>query len=148
MDAFDLQLSTDLKPEVEVLSGCRSFGLNFEPHVPESVELTNRPCIGVTRPGFWPSGDTIHYTRIATALRFQVSDWSTSRPSDRADNQFDFPSKHIQIAAISCRLAAASLVTWILSTGESIGEFPSGRTVSAHCLPRPCAAPRYDPART
>lgn len=43
VDALDPQLSVDLKREVEVLSGRRSFGLNFERHIPETVELPNRP---------------------------------------------------------------------------------------------------------
>ncbi len=41
--ALDPQLGADLKREVEVLSGRRAFGLNFERHIPEAVELPNRP---------------------------------------------------------------------------------------------------------
>ena len=43
VDALDPQLGVDLKREVEVLSGRRSFGLNFERHIPETVELPDRP---------------------------------------------------------------------------------------------------------
>ena len=43
VDALDPQLGADLKREVEALSGRRSFGLNFERHIPETVELPNRP---------------------------------------------------------------------------------------------------------
>ena len=39
----DRQLAEDLKREVEVLQRRRSFGLNFERHVPETVELPGRP---------------------------------------------------------------------------------------------------------
>ena len=42
VDALDPQLGADLKREVELLSGRRSFGLNFERHIPETVELPNR----------------------------------------------------------------------------------------------------------
>ncbi len=39
----DPQLAADLKREVEALSGRRAFGLNFERHIPETVELPRRP---------------------------------------------------------------------------------------------------------
>ena len=37
------QLAADLKREVEALSARRAFGLNFERHIPETVELPGRP---------------------------------------------------------------------------------------------------------
>ena len=37
------QLAADLKREVDALAGRRAFGLNFERHIPETVELPNRP---------------------------------------------------------------------------------------------------------
>ena len=37
------QLAADLKREIEALSGRRAFGLNFERHIPETVELPGRP---------------------------------------------------------------------------------------------------------
>ena len=43
VETQDPQLAADLKREVEVLSGRRAFGLNFERHIPETVELPNRP---------------------------------------------------------------------------------------------------------
>ena len=42
LEALDPQLGTDLKREVDALSGRRAFGLNFERHIPETVELPNR----------------------------------------------------------------------------------------------------------
>ena len=39
----DPQLAADLKRETDALSGRRAFGLNFERHIPETVELPNRP---------------------------------------------------------------------------------------------------------
>lgn len=39
----DPQLAADLERELQALSSRRSFGLNFERHVPESVELPGRP---------------------------------------------------------------------------------------------------------
>ncbi len=39
----DAQLAADLRQEVEALAGRRAFGLNFERHVPETVELPGRP---------------------------------------------------------------------------------------------------------
>ena len=43
VETQDLQLAADLKREVEALSGRRVFGLNFERHIPETVELPHRP---------------------------------------------------------------------------------------------------------
>ena len=43
VETQDPQLAADLKREVEALSGRRAFGLNFERHIPETVELQNRP---------------------------------------------------------------------------------------------------------
>lgn len=43
VEAKDPQLAADLEREVEALSGRRAFGLNFERHIPESVELPGRP---------------------------------------------------------------------------------------------------------
>lgn len=40
---LDSRLAADLKREVDALSGRRAFGLNFERHIPETVELPNRP---------------------------------------------------------------------------------------------------------
>ena len=37
------QLAADLKREIAALSGRRAFGLNFERHIPETVELPDRP---------------------------------------------------------------------------------------------------------
>ena len=42
VETQDQQLAADLKREVEALSGRRAFGLNFERHIPETVELPNR----------------------------------------------------------------------------------------------------------
>lgn len=41
--AKDLELGNELEREFKVLSSRRSFGLNFERHRPENVELPNRP---------------------------------------------------------------------------------------------------------
>ena len=42
VETHDPQLAADLKREVEALSGRRAFGLNFERHIPETVELPGR----------------------------------------------------------------------------------------------------------
>jgi adenine-specific DNA-methyltransferase len=41
--AKDPQLAADLEREVETLSRRRAFGLNFERHIPETVDLPGRP---------------------------------------------------------------------------------------------------------
>src|SRR4051812_35118385 len=41
--AENFQLGADLETEVKVLSSRRAFGLNFERHRPEAVELPQRP---------------------------------------------------------------------------------------------------------
>lgn len=43
LENSDPALAKDLKREVDALSGRRAFGLNFERHVPEAVELPGRP---------------------------------------------------------------------------------------------------------
>ena len=43
VETQDPQLAADLKREIEALSGRRAFGLNFERHIPETVELPHRP---------------------------------------------------------------------------------------------------------
>ena len=43
LEASDLDLAKDLRREVDALADRRSFGLNFERHVPEAVELPGRP---------------------------------------------------------------------------------------------------------
>ena len=42
VDTQDSQLAADLKQEIKALSGRRAFGLNFERHIPEMVELPHR----------------------------------------------------------------------------------------------------------
>ena len=42
VEAQDRQLAADLRREVKALSGRRAFGLNFERHIPETVELPGR----------------------------------------------------------------------------------------------------------
>ena len=41
--AKDTQLGAELEREFRALSERRAFGLNFERHQPEAVELPNRP---------------------------------------------------------------------------------------------------------
>ena len=43
VETKDPQLAADLRREMEALSGRRAFGLNFERHIPETIELPNRP---------------------------------------------------------------------------------------------------------
>lgn len=43
VEAVDPDLCADLRREFDALSGRRAFGLNFEHHIPETVELPNRP---------------------------------------------------------------------------------------------------------
>ena len=43
VETLDPQLAANLKLEIDALSGRRAFGLNFEHHIPETVELPGRP---------------------------------------------------------------------------------------------------------
>ena len=43
VETLDSQLGVDLQQEVEALTSRRAFGLNFERHIPETVELPHRP---------------------------------------------------------------------------------------------------------
>ena len=61
VETQDPQLAADLKREVEALSGRRAFGLNFERHIPETVELPNRPVRRGDKVRFLPKrGDEPH----------------------------------------------------------------------------------------
>ena len=42
LEKQDSELAADLRHEVDALSGRRAFGLNFERHIPETVELPGR----------------------------------------------------------------------------------------------------------
>ena len=55
--ALDSQLADDLKQEVEALSSRRAFGLNFERHIPETVELPRRPVRKGDKVRFLPKRD-------------------------------------------------------------------------------------------
>ena len=57
VETLDPQLGVDLKREVEALSGRRAFGLNFERHIPETVELPNRPVRRGDKVRFLPERD-------------------------------------------------------------------------------------------
>ena len=43
VETLDPQLATDLRREVDALAARRAFGLNFERHIPETLELPGRP---------------------------------------------------------------------------------------------------------
>lgn len=61
VDALDPELCADLKREVEALSGRRAFGLNFERHIPETIELPNRPARRGDKVRFLPErGQQLH----------------------------------------------------------------------------------------
>jgi adenine-specific DNA-methyltransferase len=56
VEGKDEQLAADLRREFEVLSKRRAFGLNFERHVPETVELPGRPVRRGDKVRFLPEG--------------------------------------------------------------------------------------------
>lgn len=43
VEQYEPHLAADLKREVDALAGRRAFGLNFERHIPETVDLPGRP---------------------------------------------------------------------------------------------------------
>lgn len=65
----DVALGNDLRREVEVLSSRRQFGLNFERHVPESVQLPNRKVRRGDKVVFRESAADERETWIVTALK-------------------------------------------------------------------------------
>ena len=77
------QLAADLKREVEALSGRRAFGLNFERHIPETVELPGRPVRMGNKVRFLPErgerpssvdGQLWRVVRIRRTSRGRVAD--------------------------------------------------------------------------
>ena len=71
VDSLDPQLGLDLRREVAALSARRAFGLNFERHVPETVDLPGRPVRRgdkvrfLPRRGDQPSSVDRHLWRVA-----------------------------------------------------------------------------------
>ena len=57
LEKQDPELAADLKREVDALSGRRAFGLNFERHIPETVELAGRPVRRGDKVRFLPRRD-------------------------------------------------------------------------------------------
>lgn len=53
----DSGIATDLEREFKALSSQLPFGLNFERHRPEAVELPQRPVRKATRYASWHLGD-------------------------------------------------------------------------------------------
>ncbi|MGI9099790.1 MAG: hypothetical protein ACR2H2_15095 [Solirubrobacteraceae bacterium] len=58
----DPQLAADLEREVKALGERRAFGLNFERHVPEMIELAGRPV---------RKGDKVRFSRAARRVAAQ-----------------------------------------------------------------------------
>ncbi len=58
VETLDELLGADLKREVEALSERRAFGLNFERHIPETVELPDRPVRRGDKVRFLPQRGT------------------------------------------------------------------------------------------
>lgn len=75
--AKDSDLGAELEREFKVLSSRRSFGLNFERHRPESVDLPGRPV---------RKGDKVHVLRRAAKLRKAINgfgkSWASKRPTE------------------------------------------------------------------
>ena len=57
LEKQDPELAADLKREVDALSRRRAFGLNFERHIPETVELAGRPVRRGDKVRFLPRRD-------------------------------------------------------------------------------------------
>ena len=81
VETQDPQLAADLKREVEVLSGRRAFGLNFERHIPETVELPHRPVRDKVRVapqgGQWFEGN--HFYAAASSPSKSRRTWAGLR---------------------------------------------------------------------
>lgn len=65
LEGKDSQLAVDLKREFEALSKRRAFGLNFERHVPETVELPGDRYAAVIRSASCRSAASLRATSIA-----------------------------------------------------------------------------------
>lgn len=94
VEAKDPQLAADLRREVEALSRRRAFGLSFERHIPETVELPGRPIRRgdkvrfLPERGLPPSGVDRRLWRVAAIRRIDEG-----RVADlvRRDDQDDEP---------------------------------------------------------
>ena len=103
VEAQDPQLAAELKRETEALSGRRAFGLNFERHIPETVELPGRPVRRGDKVRFLPErGEKpsnvdprlwrvrgirrTHEGRVADLVRQQASDAEHQTASRAVDD--------------------------------------------------------------
>lgn len=57
-ERHDPQLAADLAKEIKILSARREFGLNFERHLPEAVDLPGRPVRRGDKVRFLPDRET------------------------------------------------------------------------------------------
>src|SRR3546814_8121216 len=97
----DVQLGEDLAREFRVLSARRSFGLNFERHQPEAVELYQRPI---------RRGDKVRrLTERGSTARGDQSLWQVLAVTDTAGSQratlqsLDSADKEIRDSALDDR---------------------------------------------
>ena len=96
VETQDPQLAADLKQEMEALSGRRAFGLNFERHIPETVELPHRSVRRGDKVWFLPErGEkpssvhrrlwrVVNGTTTIAARRVVVAMFVSSRPHCRS----------------------------------------------------------------
>jgi len=66
--AKDAQMGADLEREFQALSGRRAFGLNFERHKPEAVELPQRAVRKGEKVRVLPPRRSLRHDRLRAAL--------------------------------------------------------------------------------
>ena len=79
VETQDPQLAADLKREVEAMSARRAFGLNFERHIPETVELPHRPVRKGDKVRFLPARATGNTTTTMSTATTPTATPSGSR---------------------------------------------------------------------
>lgn len=98
----DPALAADLRREVDVLSGRRQFGLNFERHVPESVQLPNRrPRQSAAQAARSAMNNEVH-----SSSPRRLVDTLTSRP----DRRIHVATCCSTVLPLCCRVARCSCV--------------------------------------
>ncbi|HWQ87072.1 site-specific DNA-methyltransferase [Brevundimonas sp.] len=136
--AKDAQLGADLEKEFRALSTRRAFGLNFERHRPEAVELPGRPVRKGDKVRILPPrGETTRGDqRIWRIMRLTRNDGAAVAQLELLDAEDSGPSETVDAPVADLVVVAAfgdTIYPGLISTGkvERGGESPFHTVINA-----------------
>lgn len=130
--AKDAALGDELEREFKVLSSRRSFGLNFERHRPESVELPGRPVRKGDKVRIQPSRGSIAKgdQRLWKVLKLETVDGTRLAHVEL----LDAPAPECQQVAIEDLVVVAEFKDYIYPGLVSTGKVKRGRDKPFHTV--------------